>query len=441
MLFQLSFLRKYKYDCILRFRSEIGTSAGFRIYLQKTKKYVKSTVQEMSNEFYPKVKKCLENGSKIIFIPLSLRLTGGGGHANVLILKPNIMTAYRFEPHGESFGGSNSGDEDKINKLLEDMFNNKELIKEIGKFKYVKPSETCPVFTKSVQRGFQGMENYYFHRLSDKEQRRLKAFEAGGFCQAWSFFLIELYMMSPESTIEEIYIIAHDELENDPQSFREVIRGYITDVNKELSKFTNFTLGKRSQDIEKNLRLYYNEEIEKLIKEQKEHAKEKHNKLKDKLKSKNITDDEFNEIYDEMEQKEAGNLYNKSFIKFVDFIKKNKEMNNLIESYNYQYENNEAEDENEHHNQLDAITSQLSKKFSNLINKYDDKVFSFDEFTDEVLVYGSINGRGNPVSKNELKRHEYRGQIKEDIAKAVIKYMEKNNLHHKKLEELKELIN
>jgi hypothetical protein len=256
----------------------------FRISVYQDTLLAEHLLVSLAEEFYPKVKKCLENGSKIIFVPLSLRLSGGGGHANVLILKPDIMTVYRFEPHGESFGGSHPDDEDKINKLLEGMFNNKNLIKNIGKFKYVKPSETCPVFSKSVQRGFQSMENYYIQNLSDKEQRRLKAFEAGGFCQAWSFFLIELYMMSPESTIEEIYIIAHDELENDPLSFREVIRGYITDVNKELSKFTNFTLGKRDNNTEKNLKLYYDKEIEKLIEEQKMMSKEKNKKLIEQLK-------------------------------------------------------------------------------------------------------------------------------------------------------------
>jgi hypothetical protein len=443
MLFQLVFLKKYKHDCILSFSSHRGKSmAGFRLYLQKTKEYAKSTPQSLADVFYPKVKKCFENSSKIIIVPLSLRLTGGGGHANVLIIKTDIMTAYRFEPHGEGLHGGTDKDDGTINKLFEDMFNNKDLIKAIGKIKYVPPSETCPVISKSVRNGFQSMENKYLNDLSDREQRRLKAFESGGFCQAWSFFLIELYMMHPESTIEEIYIIAHDELENDPQSFRELIRGFITDVNKELTKFSNFNMGRKNKDLEIKIVEYYDKEIEKLIEEQKIMAKEKHNKLKDKLKSKNITDDEFNEIYDEIEQKEAGNLYNKNFIKFVDFIKKNKEMNNLIESYNYQFDSGEGEDEDDHHDRLDKYNRLIYDKFNKLIKNYHEKKYSFDEFIDEVLSSNSpINGIGKPISKNESKRHHDRGQIKEDIAKAVIKYMEKNNLHHKKLEELKELIN
>jgi len=286
MLFQLVFLKKYKYDCILSFKSHRGVSmAGFRVYLQKTKDFQKSTPESLAEVLYPKVKKCFENGSKIILVPLSLRTTGGGGHANVLIIKPEIMTAYRFEPHGEGLQGGGK-DDDTINKLLEDMFKNKNLIKEIGNIKYVPPSETCPAISKSVRDGFQSMENQYFHNLSDKEQRRLKAVEAGGFCQAWSFFLIELYMMHPESTIEEIYIIAHDELENDPQSFRELIRGFITDVNKELKNFSEFHMGKKSRDIDLKILNYYDEEIKKLIEEQKMMAKEKHNKKLSEFKEK-----------------------------------------------------------------------------------------------------------------------------------------------------------
>jgi hypothetical protein len=314
--------------------------AGFRLYLQNTHLWKKSTAESLAKAFYPKVKKCLENQTKIILVPISLRTTGGGGHQNLLILKPEIKTAYRMEHHGEGYHGSGGDkDEEAVNILLKSMFENKDLIKALGKFKYVPPSETCPVISKSVRAGFQSMEGVYKNSLSESEQKKLKEIESGGFCQAWTFFMMELYMLNPETTIEEIYIIAHDELENDPQSFRELIRGYILDVNRELKQFTEFSMGKKERDTEKKIIEYYDQEIEKLIKEQKFKAKEKHEELLKKLSEQffgkdSDTDQKIEKIDDitnEMkENKEKNKLLQNQVEKLIDQIP-NKQQEVLIE--------------------------------------------------------------------------------------------------------------
>jgi hypothetical protein len=285
VLFQLVFLRKYKYDCILSFPNTSNKKiAGLRLYLTKNKKWEKSTPESLAEVFYPKVKKCFENESKIIIIPLSLRISSNEGHCNMIILKLDTRTAYRFEPHGKRLGDEKNSEE-KINKLLVGMFENKELVKNLGKIKYVPPSETCPYISKSVRQGFQSMENQYLFSLSKSEQAKLDKAESGGFCQAWSWFLVDLYMMNKDMTIEDIYIIAHDELENDPETFRNTVRGYILDANKELAKFSQFNLNKKGKDIENEIFKYYDNELIKLIDEQKGKAKEKHQK-----KLKELTD-------------------------------------------------------------------------------------------------------------------------------------------------------
>jgi len=312
--------------------------AGLRLYLQKTHHFTKSTPESLAQAFYPKVKKCFENQTRIILVPLSLRTTGGGGHANLLIIKPEIKTAYRMEHHGQGLQGGGK-DDDAINKLLDDMFKNKDLIKAIGKFKYVPPSETCPVISKSVRQGFQSMENHYFHSLSDSEQKRLRALEAGGFCQAWTFFMMELYMLNPETTIEDIYIIAHDELENDPESFRELIRGYIIDVNKELKEFTEFSMGKKGTETDTKIIEYYDQELKKLIDEQKLKAKIKQEELLRKLTEQffgkdsdtNEKIEKIEEITNEMKENKEKNKYLQDQVeKLIDQIP-NKQQEVLIE--------------------------------------------------------------------------------------------------------------
>ena len=299
LLFQLAFIKKHKYDCIMSFPSSKGGDiSSLQLYLPRkgrvTKKWDKTVPSEAAKIVYDKIIKCLENDSKVIIIPLSLRLSPTSGHANLLIYKPVINTIYRFEPHGEALHTERGQkQDDDINDLLKNIFEDK--IFDKIKIKYVPPSETCPIIPESIRRGFQGMENQYLYSLSGQEQRSLEKKESGGFCQAWGFFLADLFMINPKNTIQELYSIAHKELKNDPKTFREVIRGFILDVEDELLKFVKeFKLGKRTRDIEDKLKLYYEQEIKKLVEEQKEKAKERHQqKLKELKKQFEIdTDDE-----------------------------------------------------------------------------------------------------------------------------------------------------
>jgi len=219
LLFHLNFLHKHKYNCIIE---------PYQFHSLKNE-------DDFIKELLPKIIKCVKNGSKIIAIPILF-----SNHANMLIYNVELNELYRFEPHGEKyekeelFFGSKDVPDEQLNKLLNNFTNNEMVIKELKKIKYISPVESCPKIKKSVRSGFQAMENYYLQIiLSEKEMNELNKSE-GGFCQVWSWFMLDLIMLNPNKTISDIYKEAHKALENDPYSFRSVIRGFILEVESEL---------------------------------------------------------------------------------------------------------------------------------------------------------------------------------------------------------------
>lgn len=217
----MNFLHKHKYDCI------IEPYQFFNLQKQDGDNFIKNIL--------PKIVKCIKDGSKIIAIPTAIP-----GHFNMLIYNVELNELYRFEPHGEKylketyFYGDVDIPDKNFNKILSDFVIDENVKKELGNIKYISPAESCPKIKKSVRVGFQAMENYYLQIiLSEKEMKELNEKE-GGFCQVWSWFILDLIMLNPDKSINDIYKEAHKSLENDPYAFRSVIRGFILEVESEL---------------------------------------------------------------------------------------------------------------------------------------------------------------------------------------------------------------
>jgi hypothetical protein len=258
----LNFLHKHKYNCIIE---------PYEFFSLKNE-------DDFIEELLPKIIKCVKNESKIIAIPILF-----SNHANMLIYNVELNELYRFEPHGERyekeklFYESKNIPDEQLNKILNNFTNNEMVIKELKQIKYISPVESCPKIKKSVRSGFQAMENYYLQIiLSEKEMNELNKKE-DGFCQAWSWFMIDLIMLNPNKTISDIYKEAHKALENDPYSFRSVIRGFILEVESELININkDLSLEKiASDDIPTISKIFnfYQDEIKRLDKEKEEHNK------------------------------------------------------------------------------------------------------------------------------------------------------------------------
>jgi hypothetical protein len=133
-------------------------------------------------------------------------------HANLLIYKPKLKELYRYEPHGEGF--DNPKVEEAVNNRL------KLIVDYSGLGKYIPPSESCPIIPKSINRGFQAMENNF-------------GIKNVGFCQLWSVFMLELIILNPKIHLSEVYKIGHNVLQNKPIYFSQLIKGYFLYLKEE----------------------------------------------------------------------------------------------------------------------------------------------------------------------------------------------------------------
>jgi len=308
----LNFLHKHKYDCI------IEIFQFFYLNEDDKKRFI--------DDLKPQIIKCVKNGSKIIAIPI-----GFSNHFNMLIYNVELNELYRFEPHGEKYETeSYINHNEKLNKILIDFVNDESIKKELGKIKYISPVESCPVIKKSVRVGFQAMENYYLQIiLSDKEMEELNKKE-GGFCQVWSWFMLDLIMMNPEKTITDIYKEAHISLENDPYSFRSVIRGFILEVESELVNINkDLSLQKLvSGDVQSKNKMYkfYEDEIKRLsnnslkqINISSNNIQQKEMETKEKMESEILQEakDEFYKVWNTKIEKDT-EPYHPSYVYFKD---------------------------------------------------------------------------------------------------------------------------
>jgi hypothetical protein len=168
------------------------------------------------------MRECVLRGSELIFITLYM-YAKKGAHVNLLIYRPFKKVVERYEPHGQETGwGGNVYSEYDLNKQLKELFEQRvqPIMKEYTPV-YRTPYEICP-----NKNGFQGIEN-----LLPPNQKE------AGFCQMWTMFLMETILLNPtmntQAIIEDCFKIG----KNDPTYFKNLIRGYLQQVAREIKLY------------------------------------------------------------------------------------------------------------------------------------------------------------------------------------------------------------
>jgi len=175
---------------------------------------------------------CIKKGEKVLIIPLTMP-----HHENMVIIKVDTREVLRFEPHGEGTrkGGVITNNSRKVDKYLTQYTDelNKVLKLKETPFKYIHPEESCPRVSNQYKKGFQSLEGRY----GKKEKS-----EGGGYCQLWSFFFAECVISNPDMPFNMVYKYALEALRDNPETARNIIRGYFHEINEKMREFSGVLL-------------------------------------------------------------------------------------------------------------------------------------------------------------------------------------------------------
>ena len=138
---------------------------------------------------------------------LSLRISDGGLHANIIIYDFNNLTVERFDPYGDSVHF-----DQKLDEILEE-----ELTWNTG-LTYLKPSDYMPVA------GFQTISD----ELNPQKQ---KNGDFGGYCLAWCNWYLEHRIKNIHVKPNELIKKLIKKLSTENYSFMEIIRNYANKLN------------------------------------------------------------------------------------------------------------------------------------------------------------------------------------------------------------------
>ena len=130
-------------------------------------------------------------------------------HANVLIFDRDKKIIIHFEPHGKIY--SYVG---KLYETLEDIFK-----KELKNFKYIAPLKFLEI-------------NSYQSMYNESDIYNKKAGDAKGYCGAWCFWFIELYINNNKYELKTLVNKSIKKLINTKYTFFEHIRNYANYLNK-----------------------------------------------------------------------------------------------------------------------------------------------------------------------------------------------------------------
>ncbi len=170
------------------------------------------------------------NNNGFLIVPLGID-TATGSHANILIIDNNNKTIERFEPNGKNSPRGFYYNQDLLDNLLKNKFN--QLLPE---YKYYSPTEYLPTI------GFQLLETV--------EDKCKKIGDPNGFCAVWCIWWAEQRITNPEikSSILAEELIKEIKLSN--ISFKKIIRNfsikivqlrdkYLENVNLDIDKWMN----------------------------------------------------------------------------------------------------------------------------------------------------------------------------------------------------------
>ena len=235
-MFYLYLFKKYKSNCFLHDKNG-GRALGISIRIKDD--YTPVENEEIMTHFDILTKSlvdCVINvESKIIIIPIQLRLPSSVGHANVLIYRKRFNQIEHFEPHGRYYNTMNPMNNhnrtiERWLKVFVFELNKKLRIIKHPEVNFINSNEVCPRID-----GLQNLESW-------STLAKIADVEPSGYCAAWSLFFTELSLKNPEIPSSEllnyIYVILK-KMDNIKKSnyLKEVIRGYAVFVNEKINKY------------------------------------------------------------------------------------------------------------------------------------------------------------------------------------------------------------
>jgi hypothetical protein len=215
-------MKKYKSRCVIPGHLEFkhNGSNGVLTYIVRDKiKKAKAIGDDLVE--------CIDSRVPAVFIPLTILEGRSMGHANMLIYRPFLNIVERFEPAHQRKESNSSLNAD-LNWLFQSTLKSR-LGAHTPEFHYPQ-AEMNDALTKLKlphPRGLQFLE---------QDAPGKKKEESEGYCQMWSLFIMECILIAPEKPTKDIIQECYDISNGDPQYLRDLIRGYVENMNNEIQK-------------------------------------------------------------------------------------------------------------------------------------------------------------------------------------------------------------
>jgi ankyrin repeat protein len=169
--------------------------------------------------FFNKIKKCIDAKSKFIIIPLGIEMKEGS-HANYIIYDVDKKIIERFEPHGSTTPPGLNYNPELLDTILYSRF--KELDKDIT---YLKPKNYLPKI------GFQLLDIF--------ETKKKKIGDPGGFCALWTIWYVDMRLTYPEIPPQALVTKLIKNIRINNISVKNMIRNYAINVIKNRDEILN----------------------------------------------------------------------------------------------------------------------------------------------------------------------------------------------------------
>lgn len=220
----LAIMNKYQTKCMVTY-NDIDY---LRIYIDD--EYYPENIKLLSvlDGIAKQIINCIKRGEKIICIPLMItHLRTFSNHINMLIYRPDQNTIERFEPQWTPIDITPI-ELVEINKRVDRIVKNIfEVHMRLYLDKYTpvyhSPEFICP----NRYKGFQTIEESLFTEEN----------KTAGFCAMWSLFVMELMFLNPDMKTTEVMEIAVNFMRQNPQYIKNVIRGYVIEIEKIVDVF------------------------------------------------------------------------------------------------------------------------------------------------------------------------------------------------------------
>jgi hypothetical protein len=198
---------------------------NYNYALGKLKK-TKPLFSEYDKKYYKQYEKALKvtnptknTGQRYIIIPLTLHQNSTLYHANAILIDKETGIAELYEPNGAAFTHISEMAGPRIKDMIEQITKIK--IKQI-----LLPIETCPLF------GLQAFNMTQNSAVKDSETtKKLKRFNKfhsiGGYCAAWSMYIVFLKITNPNKSIYRM----QQKLLRRKKNIPYLIRGFYNEFN------------------------------------------------------------------------------------------------------------------------------------------------------------------------------------------------------------------